>query len=217
MPSLCTPLIRMKTLASLRIRALFPHVLSSAALLFFGCSDGDLEDKDVYATQVTTGQGAKGVTKPLGSGQNPPTPNPPAVTPTPPATSSPTTAPTTSTPPTPSGGLSEACTDVQTRIFQTRCDGAACHGEPGVPAAAYSDFVTPTDLPAAVRDVPAKSGCSSMKLVDTQNPANSALLKVITATPQPCVSLQMPVGDALSAADAACVTEWVNAVASGAI
>jgi hypothetical protein len=103
------------------------------------------------------------------------------------------------------------------RVFQTRCAGASCHGEPGVPAAAYSDFVNPTDLPAAVKDVAAKSNCGSLKLVDSQNPTNSALLKVITATPQPCVSLQMPVGTPLSTADAACVTEWVNAVASGAI
>lgn len=215
----------MKTLASFRIRALLWCVLPAAVPLFAGCSDGDLDDKDVYTNQVTPGLGAKGVTAPQGSGQTPGvTPNPPSNPPPPPATTTPSTPPTTpptpptGTPPTPpSGGLSEECADIQTRIFQMRCDGASCHGEPGSPALAYSDFVTPTDLAAAVKDVPAKGNCSSLKLVDSQNPANSALLKVILQTPQPCVSLQMPVGDPLSAADAACMTEWVNAVASGAI
>lgn len=208
----------MKTLASLRIRALVSHALPAAALLL-SCSDGDLEDKESYTNQLTPGLGAKGVTRPQGSGQTPnPAPtNPPAPSTDTPPTNTPPPA-TTGTPPTPpSGGLSAACADVQTRIFQMSCDGSVCHGEPGNPAGTYSDFVTPTDLAAAVRDVPAKGNCGSLKLVDTQNPANSALLKVITATPQPCVSTQMPVGQPLSAADQACITEWVNAVASGAI
>lgn len=194
----------MKTIASLSI----PVLVACMTFALASCSDGDLEDKDVYATQVTTGLGPKGVTRPQGTGQAPaPTPQP----------SAPPTPPDTPTPPTPGGGLSAACADIQTRIFQTRCDGAACHGEPGSPSAAYSDFINPTDLAAAVRDVPAKGNCGSYKLVDSQDPTNSALLRVITQTPQPCVSLQMPVGDPLSAEDAACMTEWVNAVASGAI
>lgn len=207
----------MKTIVSFRIRGLISRALPVALLTLVSCSDGDLEDKEVFATQVTTGVGPKGVTAPQGSGTPNPTPPPPnTTTPPPPATTSGPTPPNPP-PPAPGGGLSAACADIQTRIFQTRCDGAACHGETGSPALAYSDFVTPEDLPAAIRDVPAKGNCSSLKLVDSQNPANSALLKVITQAPQPCVSLQMPVGDPLSAADAACVTEFVNAVASGAI
>lgn len=214
-PRITAPLPRL--LSSVVVRSSVALLSSSALLCVAGCASSDLEDKDVYATQVEPGLGAKGVTKPQGTGQTPampgttPTPPPPATTPATP----PTTPPTPPTPP--SGGLSAACADIETRIFKTRCDESFCHGSPGSPAAAYSDFVNPTNLAAAVKDVPAKGNCSNLKLVDSQNPANSALLKVILPTPQPCVSTQMPVGDPLSAADAACMTEWVNAVASGAI
>jgi hypothetical protein len=55
-----------------------------------------------------------------------------------------------------------------------------------------------------------------MKLVDSANPGNSALLKVIGTDYIPCTSSQMPAGqNPLTADEVACVSEWVNAVASG--
>lgn len=215
----------MKTFAASAIRPLALAIAPLAATCVVLACSGDLADREEYETKVDVGLGAKGVTAPQGSGQSPPAqpPTTPPVTPpvtpsTPPPTTTPPPPATTPVTPPPAGGLSAACADVETRIFQMRCDGGSCHGEPGVPAAVYSDFVNPTNLAQAVKDVaPKTTNCSSMKLVDSANPANSALLKVIMSTPQPCVSFQMPVGDPLSADDMACVTEWVNAVASGAI
>lgn len=209
----------MKTFAALAIR---PFALATAPFVAvcvtLACS-GDLADKEEYVSKVDLGQGAKGVTGPQDNGQSPPAQPPTPQPPTPPTGTPSTPPPATTTPPTPppAGGLSAACADVQTRIFQAKCVGGACHGEPGVPAAVYTDFVNPTDLAQAVKDVPAKANCGSMKLVDSAAPQNSALLKVITSTPQPCVSFQMPVGTPLTTDEVACVTEWVNAVASGAI
>lgn len=196
--------------------------LARAALLLplwafapLGCS-GDLEDKELYETQVTEGLGAKGVSRPLPTGMSP-VPTPPATTnaPNPPPTGMGTNPSPTSPP---AGGLSAACADIEQRVFKTKCAGGGCHGEPGAPATFYSDLGSQDNLAPAVRDVPAKGGCTSLKLVDSANPSNSALLKVISTDYIPCTSSQMPVGSsALNAEEVACVTEWVNAVASGAL
>lgn len=189
--------------------------------LLTACS-GDLEDQDVFQAQVREGVGAKGVSRAqTSSGPQPVAPPPPASTsgttppPAPTGTSPSPPAPTGTNPPAPTG-LSAACADIEVRVFQTKCAGAACHGEPGFPAAFFSDLGSHENLAPAVRDVPAKSGCTSMKLVDSANPSNSALLKVIGTDHVPCTSTQMPSGqDPLTADEVACVTEWVNAVASG--
>lgn len=196
--------------------------LASAAFLLplgafatLGCS-GDLEDKELYETQVTEGLGAKGVSRPLPTGMST-VPAPAATTSTPNPTPTGTGVSPTPTSP-PAGGLSAACADIEDRVFKTKCAGGGCHGEPGAPATFYSDLGSQENLAPAVRDVPAKGGCTSMKLVDSANPSNSALLKVISTDYIPCTSSQMPVGSsALTAEEVACVTEWVNAVASGAL
>lgn len=181
-------------------------LLVAAPLLSAACS-GELDDQETFETQVQEGLGAKGVSRAGGSGPGP-TPSP--------TTSNP--PPTPNNPPPASGGLSANCADVEQRVFKTKCAGGGCHGEPGNPPAFYSDLVTPEQLGPAVKDVQAQLGCTSMKLVDSANPTNSALLKVITPNHVPCTSSQMPSGmTPLNDEEVACVTEWVNAVAAGTL
>lgn len=197
----------MKSLANLRSRfSPFSAWLATATALTSAACSGELDDQETFQTQVQEGLGAKGVTRAGGSGPGP--------------TAGPTTSTPTPTPnvPPPSSGLSANCADIEQRIFKTKCAGAACHGEPGNPPPFYSDLVTPEQLGPAVKDVQGQLGCTSMKLVDSANPGNSALLKVITPDHRPCTSSQMPSGlAALTDEEVACVTEWVNAVAAGTL
>lgn len=85
-----------------------------------------------------------------------------------------------------------------------------------MPTEFYSDLVSSTD-PMRLVDTPAKFTCSSKMLIDSQNPADSALLSVVQANGH-CSGAQMPFGGPyLSAEDVSCLTQWVTAVANGAI
>jgi hypothetical protein len=191
----------------------YASLLPLFAFVSNGCS-GDLEDKELYESQVTEGLGAKGVSRPLPSGMG--TVPAPTNNPTDPQPTATGVTPSPTTPP--SGGLSAACADIEDRVFRTKCAGGGCHGEPGAPATFYSDLGSQDNLAPAVKDVPAKGSCTSMKLVDSANPSNSAILKVIGTDYIPCTSSQMPAGlSPLTAEEVACVTEWVNAIASGAL
>lgn len=193
-----------------------------------GCA-AELEDPEQYTTRVRPGLGASGVT--VAQDGKPVDPNPtvqPTVSPQNSTSAEPdesddttsSVSPTTSVAPattvTPSSGVSAECADVPTRILQGKCAGTTCHGEPGSPAAAFSDIASTTD-PMNLLDVPAKFTCSSKMLIDSANPADSAILSAVDADDH-CSGGQMPSGGPyLTADEVSCLTEWVNAVASGAI
>ena len=201
----------------------------ATSLLLGGCA-AELEDPAQYTTRVRPGVGASGVLPPQGN-DTPnvqPTVSPQQTTGVDPdqtdeeTTSSPTTSvsPTSSVAPSPSvspsSGLSAECADVPTRILQGKCAGSACHGTPDTPAAGFSDIASTTD-PMHLLDVPAKFTCSSKMLIDSQNPADSAILSAVEADGH-CSGGQMPSGGPyLTEDEVSCLTEWVNAVASGAI
>lgn len=175
-------------------------------LLSFACA-AELEDADEFQTRVRPGAGASGVR--LAQDTSAPDNDKTSGSPTSGTTSGDST-----------GGDSTTdvadCGDVPTRILQAKCSGAACHGSPGAPTELYSDIASSTD-PMHFLDVPAKYTCSAKMLIDSETPADSALLSVVQANGH-CSGGQMPSGGPyLSAEDISCLTEWVNAVASGAI
>lgn len=192
-----------------------------------GCA-AELEDADEFQTKIRPGLGASGVVLAKGdktdnsvAPQQPTDVNPApssGVAPQTTATVAPqdSTSSDTSTSDAPSTGVSAECADAPTRILQEKCDGIACHGSPGTPATAFSDIASTTD-PMNLLDVPALYTCSSKMLIDSQNPADSAILSAVQSAGH-CSGGRMPSGGPyLSDDEIRCLTEWVNAVASGAI
>lgn len=59
-----------------------------------------------------------------------------------------------------------------------------------------------------LKDVPGGGACSSWKLLDSSNPSKSLVYLKVTDDP-PCEP-RMPIGKALTAAEQACVLEWLE-------
>jgi hypothetical protein len=102
-------------------------------------------------------------------------------------------------------GDASLCGDVVTRIFVAQCGDGGCHGE--LSPQQGLDLVSP-GVAARVVGVAAK-GCAAT-LADPSNPRNSFLFQKLAPKP-PCGS-QMPLARTpLSAADAACLLDWIAA------
>jgi hypothetical protein len=211
-------------------RLVLASILTAVAsgLLLIGCA-AELEEQEAYTTRVLPGVGASGVTAARGVAPNQVEPGvQPAVSPQgtadvePGGTSenSSSVAPSPSVAPasevSPSAGVSAECADVPTRILQGKCAGPSCHGSPGMPTQFFSDIASSTD-PGHLLNVPAKAPCQSKMLIDGDNPADSAILSAVQAADH-CSGGQMPSGGPyLTDDEIRCLTEWVNAAATGAI
>ncbi len=98
-----------------------------------------------------------------------------------------------------------ACGDVATRIFVPSCAGNGCHN-----AAAPQQGLDLASPDVAKRVVGVSGKMCLATLADPSNPEGSLLYQKLAAKP-PC-GAQMPLArPPLSAADAACVLEWIAA------
>jgi hypothetical protein len=201
--------------------AFFPSLVILGNLVSHACA-GELDDPEQYTTRVRPGLGASGVTPPRGiQADTSDPPVQPSVSPQQTSVSPAQTTGSTATSDTtsnvaPTTGVSAECADAPTRILEAKCDGGGCHGTADTPSTSYSNLASSSD-PMTLLDVPAKFTCADKMLIDSKNPAESAILSVIQASGH-CSSSQMPfLGPYLSTAEVDCLTEWVNAVASGAL
>lgn len=96
-----------------------------------------------------------------------------------------------------------ACGDVQPDIIVPRCSGGACH-DAAAPAAGL-DLGSPD---VGARLIGVASACNGLLLIDPNDRPASYLLEKLA--PSPTCGGQMPPGAPLSAADLACVIEWVE-------
>jgi hypothetical protein len=91
-------------------------------------------------------------------------------------------------------------------LVQAKCGNASCHGAPA--SSTGLDLTSPA-LAMRVAGRKGPSACSNNLLIDTANPARSALyLKVTSMT---CGS-QMPLGGSLTPSEQACVLSWIEAL-----
>jgi hypothetical protein len=103
----------------------------------------------------------------------------------------------------PDAGSVPSCGDVHADIIVPRCSGGACH-DAATPAAGL-------DLGSAevgARLIGVASACNGLLLIDPNDRPASYLLEKLA--PSPTCGGQMPPGAPLSAADLACVIEWVE-------
>ncbi|WP_147444361.1 MULTISPECIES: hypothetical protein [Corallococcus] len=103
------------------------------------------------------------------------------------------------------GGTSAcAAGTTATGIIQAQC--FACHSTSSKEIGAGLDLQA-TGLPGRLYTTTSSATCSSVPVADSANPANSLFLKKLTSNPG--CGTQMPQGNPLSAAETACLTEWL--------
>ncbi|CAM3433891.1 hypothetical protein COSO111634_15585 [Corallococcus soli] len=90
-------------------------------------------------------------------------------------------------------------------ILQAQCFG--CHSTDSKEIGAGLDLQA-AGLPGRLYTTTSSSACGSVPVADSANPANSLFLKKLTASPG--CGTQMPPGGSLSAADTACLTDWLT-------
>jgi hypothetical protein len=91
-------------------------------------------------------------------------------------------------------------------LVQAKCGNASCHG---APASSTGLDLTSPSLATRLAGRKGPSACSNNLLIDSANPARSALyLKVTSMT---CGS-QMPLGGSLTPGEQACVLSWIEAL-----
>ncbi len=109
-------------------------------------------------------------------------------------------------------------------IMESSCNGVACHGNPGEPAAFYTDLFNPSEgqtvgqmligEPADYEIVTDQSSCPTDDpelLIDPEEPSESLILKKINNT-HACGQSMPSTGMSLSQDQIDCFTEWVNGV-----
>jgi hypothetical protein len=111
--------------------------------------------------------------------------------------------------------LTGCAAQVPTSIFGASCELNTCHNSMPAPAGmAYLLDLQSPGVASRLVDVTAIEE-PSLKLIDPINPANSWILAKVKDTPPP-VGLQMPeMGAKLTAAQIACLEQWVDAEAAG--
>ncbi|WP_223631712.1 hypothetical protein [Corallococcus sp. EGB] len=104
------------------------------------------------------------------------------------------------------GGTTSSCAPGTTAssILQSQC--YSCHSTETKATGANLDLQA-SGLPGRLYTTNAT--CNTKPLADSANPSQSFFLKKLTANPE--CGVRMPQGGALSAADTACLTEWLVA------
>jgi hypothetical protein len=105
------------------------------------------------------------------------------------------------------GGAAEAGTGTGCNfkaLMQMRCAGAACHGSPS-PSTGL-DLVS-DDLAVRLSGRRGTDGCEDYLMIDTAQPNQSALYLKVTGN---ACGVRMPIGGSLSAAEQACILQWID-------
>jgi hypothetical protein len=90
-------------------------------------------------------------------------------------------------------------------LMMTKCGNPSCHGGP---TASTGLDLTSDDLRGRVANVNGSGACNDKPLIDSADPEQSSLYLVVTGN---ACGLRMPLGGQLSAAEQACVLEWIKA------
>ncbi|RYZ36476.1 MAG: hypothetical protein EOO71_31675 [Myxococcaceae bacterium] len=105
------------------------------------------------------------------------------------------------------GGTGSACatSTTATGILQAQCFG--CHSTDSKSIGAGLDLQA-AGLPGRLYTTTSSATCGAVPMADSANPANSLFLRKLTSNPG--CGTQMPQGAALSAAETACLKEWLT-------
>ena len=110
------------------------------------------------------------------------------------------------------------CSDMQALMAQPElgCTASGCHSVTPSQAAKVSFMGSLNDLAVRFNDAPSvNSNCADEKVIDTANPSNSLLLKLISPHSASQCSTKMPIGsNGVSDAQYACFANWVEDIAA---
>lgn len=90
-------------------------------------------------------------------------------------------------------------------LMMSKCGAASCHGGP---SASTGLDLTSEGLRARMANVSGGGACSDKPMINADDPEQSTLYLVVTGN---ACGLRMPLGGQLSAAEQACVLEWISA------
>lgn len=93
-------------------------------------------------------------------------------------------------------------------LMTAKCGSSGCHGGQAGQLATGLDLTSP-NLASRVANQNGKNGCAEYKMVDTDNPDQSALYLIVTN--KPC-GVRMPIGGAMSEAEQNCVLTWIQSL-----
>lgn len=103
------------------------------------------------------------------------------------------------------GGTVEPSCDFSALMNQ-KCGGSSCHG---APALGTGLDLTGPNIAARLADRQGTNGCADYKMIDTDNPEESALYLITTN--KPC-GVRMPIGASMSEAEQNCILTWIQSL-----